>query len=187
MKDDDLSRYETVADRRVKFLKGEWKKEFEKLGYFIQKNITWIVPGKEVMVEAVLFKLEKDGNIIRLGNAFAFENRDMSDFNKVNFLETAETSAVGRLLVEVGIGKGPSFEEMKQSMKKQAVLKKQVKKGFTIKETLERLKVDYTIRDDDTYVVSLDGIQDKTIGVLVRYGFEEVDGVLIAKKEEDEK
>lgn len=102
----DLSSYEPVADRIVKF----WAK------YPNGRLHTEIVliNETEIVVKALAFTDREDTKPAAID--FAQETRNSSHINKNNFVENCSTSALGRVLNTLGIsskgGKRPSREEM---------------------------------------------------------------------------
>jgi hypothetical protein len=133
--------------------------------------------------DAVVFKtkvIDKEGVVV--SNGFALEEKNISDFNRVNFFATAQTRSRSSALAGLGIGIEealPTQEDIDTSKRSMTVAKE-----VGVIDTLAMLKLKYEQQEDGTLKVLSKRVPKKSAEVLKRFGFiKNEDGLFVTKEE----
>lgn len=192
----------------------EFAEKFAKAGFSLEKKYEWIRLGEEVVFttfvcytpalipKSIAEKLsffdiqtlapEMMFKQIPVCSGHSMQSRFLSEFNEVNFFETAETISRSRALAEFGIliqDSMLSVEEILISSKEMKIRdskKKHPVRG-TPREALGRLKISFEEGKSEV-TVNTSKVPDKAKAILVKYGFiEQGEFLNISTKEFDGK
>ncbi len=187
---EELKDYMTVAQKNKILLY-----EYQTKGLFMKTAHYWRTTpmGEFVIFETTIYGRNSKGEECVMANGSAAENISTNSNRTVDPFRFCETSSRGRALAVLGIGlkEGMSSRDdlscgidYTGPEKVEDVSKpKSSVKPPSIEATVKRLKLKYEVTDK-TFVVEAKGIQKKTLSVLSRYGFTEVDGKLICERDD---
>ena len=183
---EELQDYMTVAQKNQIFVN-----EYQPLGCFMKTTHYWknTPIGEFIVFETTIYGRNSKGEEFFLANGTAAENMSKNPRSDIDPFRFCETSSRGRALAALGIGlqNGMSSKEDLDCgidyTGPDAVKETKPKvKRPSLEENLKRLKLKYEDKGDAIVIVSKK-ISQKTKEVLNRYGFKEIDGELVYKKE----
>ncbi len=199
MTQQELEQYATAADKAKVFFD-----KFFPDGYFVkrshEKGTYKDKDGKKknwVIAETTIFLRTDEGKELFVSNSFAREEQGSSVFNEVNYWMTAFTKADSRaytaglgILIQQGMSSREEIESSEEIMNRNKY-EKQVKrtpkvKAPSVRSNLQRLRIKFEEDESFFTVKNYKRLSEKTISILKKYGFIEVDKSLQIKKDGNE-
>ena len=198
MTEEELSLFATVADKAKVFFD-----DFAEKNYHLNRSYTegsYVADDGThkmwVIFESRVYMTLEGGVPIMVANGFAREEQGASAFNKVNYFMTAQTKADGRafsalgILIDKGMASGDEIEASEVLVKKEKIEEQKKNapkaKSPSMRSNLKRLRVKFEENKYDYVIENYKNYSEKTMTILKKYGFQEVDNKLIAAKELDE-
>jgi len=184
---EELQDYMPVHVKNAIFVK-EWAPK----GYFHRVTREFMVMDDKhyVFCDTTVYKREKDKDLF-VCNASALECISTNSSEAVEALRFCETSSRGRAFSAFGIGidvsmssrddvqtdvdyRGPKIVEDVKSPKV---------KPPSIEKNLKRMKIEYK-KDDKTFMIDKKEVKGKSLTVIKRYGFTEIDGMFVCQRDD---